>query len=94
MGYVNAKVAVYCTVSDVHKASEDAAFESDFEFIERHLEVDKVYLETHRGMRWVKRDEVHKLKDFFANKGIATAGGFTPDMAGDWDFLPFCFNLF
>ncbi len=92
MGYQNFKAAIYVTIRDVEKIAQSSEFDRDFAFIEKHIKVGKVYLETYRGRRFIDREKILKVKDFFARKGIETSGGFTPDVSGNWEFKTFCYT--
>jgi hypothetical protein len=54
-----------------------AELERGIEYFSRHCPVDKVYLETHRGLYDVPLDKMAQVKKLFAAKGIAIAGGIT-----------------
>jgi hypothetical protein len=92
MGYQNFNTAIYVTIRDVEKIVQNPELDRNFAFIEKHIKVDKVYLETYRGQHLVDREKILKVKDFFARKGIKTSGGFTPDVSGNWEFKTFCYT--
>ncbi len=86
MGYRNFKTAIYCTTRDIKGIIENEYFERDFAFIEKHIRVDKVYLETHRAGQLIPQDMIEKVKAFFAKKGIQTSGGITTDISNGGNF--------
>jgi hypothetical protein len=90
--YQNFNVAIYVTNHNLEKIVQNPDFERGFAFIEKHINVGKVYLETYRGRHLVARETVLKLKDFFGRNGIETSGGFTPDVSGNWEFKTFCYT--
>lgn len=92
VGYQNFKTAIYCPVRDVVRIADNPQFERDFAFIEKHIKLDKVYLETYRGGRFLSRDQMLKVKEYFSRKGIKTSGGITPDASGDWEFKSLCYT--
>lgn len=92
MGYNNFNTAIYVTVRDMEQIAANPEFEKEFAFIEKHLHLDKVYLETYRGQHLVDKDKVQKVKDFFSKKGIQTSGGITTDVSSNWQFLSFCYT--
>lgn len=76
MGYDHFSAAVYCTVGDLmHIGLDD--LKREFAFLEKHVRVGKVYLETYRSDLTVDRDKMLAVKAFFAQKGIETSGGIT-----------------
>lgn len=76
MGYNYFDVTVYCTVGDLNYLSiEDLAHRVDF--LEKHIKISKVYLETYRSNETIDRDKMIEVKEFFAKRGIAASGGIT-----------------
>jgi hypothetical protein len=92
MGYRNFRTAIYCPVRDVERIANTPDFDKDFAFIEKHIKLDKVYLETYRGSRFLSRETMLKVKTYFAQKGIKTSGGITTDVLGNWEFKTFCYT--
>lgn len=92
MGYNNFKTAIYVTVGDMENIAANPEFEKEFAFIEKHLHLNKVYLETYRGQHLVAKEKVLKVKELFAKKGIQTSGGITTDVSNNWQFLSFCYT--
>jgi len=77
MGYANFKTAIYCPVANLNAIHDLEAFDRDFAFLEQHIRIDKVYLETYRGNEFISRERMLELKAFFEKRGIRTAGGIT-----------------
>ncbi|HOJ93194.1 MAG TPA: permease [Dictyoglomaceae bacterium] len=76
MPYKNFKLAIYCTAVFLNRTNLEE-LEENLKFFQKHLHVDKVYLETHRGSDDVQRDKMLQIKKFFEDKGIKTSGGIT-----------------
>lgn len=51
--------------------------EKDYEFIEKYIGLDKVYLETHRGDCDVDGTQIRMIKTFLEDKGVQVSGGIT-----------------
>lgn len=94
MGYNNFKVAIYCPVGNLTVIDDLDAFGKKFEFIEKHVKVDKVYLETYREGEIIDREKMLKIKEFFHKKGITTSGGITTASKpfGNSGFDVFCYS--
>ena len=57
-------------------------FKSDYEFLEKYVGLDKVYLETFRG-ETTEYEKLVELRDFFELKGVEVAGGITTVYGSD-----------
>lgn len=92
--YKNFNAAIYCPVSDVMGIEDFDDFEKRFAWIEKHVRVGKVYLETYRHGRTAEPEQVKELIEFFKKKGIETAGGITTDGPpdGEGGFDPLCYT--
>ncbi|WKV08262.2 permease [Thermoanaerobacterium sp. CMT5567-10] len=92
--YNNFKAAIYCPVGDLIGITDIELFAKKFEWIEKHINVGKVYLETYRQGITIQKEQVRKLIDFFKEKGIEIAGGITTDSApnGEGGFNPLCYT--
>jgi hypothetical protein len=77
MGYRNFDVAVYCPVGNLNAITDLHQFEKDFRFFEKHVHIDKVYLETYRSNEFIDREKILRFKEFFNSRGIKTSGGIT-----------------
>ena len=92
MGYRNFTTAIYVTVRDMEWIAENPEFEQEFAFMQKHIQLDKAYLETYRGQHLIEKGKVLKIKELFANKGIKTSGGITTDLSANWEFRSFCYT--
>lgn len=95
MGYANFKTAIYCPVANLNAIHDLEAFDRNFAFLEQHIRIDKVYLETHRGNEFISRERMLELKAFFEKRGIRTAGGITTSDAyheGDLGYTSMCYT--
>lgn len=92
MSYRNFKIAIYCPVGNLNSINDLNKFEQSFKFFEKHLNVDKVYLETYRGNETIDWDKMRKIKEFFNSKGIQTSGGITTTVSERGEFVSLCYN--
>lgn len=93
MGYKNFEVAIFCTVGNLIGIQNLDEFRKHFQFIEKNVRVDKVYLETYRGGHYIARDKMLEIKKFFDDKGIKTSGAITTMAEPKWDgFNSFCYT--
>ena len=76
-GHKNFKVSVYVRAYEVEKMADAEWLESSWKTISDQLDVDKIYLETHRDMKLVDDATLEKAKAFFRARGIEVAGGIT-----------------
>ena len=75
--YRNFELAIYCRVDDVRRMAEGDWLARHFELLQKQLKVSKVYLETHRSRATNDRETMLKVKRFFEERGVKTAGGIT-----------------
>ena len=80
--YQNFRVAVYVTVQDVNRMSDQAALESMWAEFTKNLKVDKVYLETFRDMTFVDEAALQNAMKFFRSKNVEMMGGITYNFSG------------
>ncbi len=94
MSYQHFGAAVYCPVGNLVDIKDIGAFAERFAFIERHVQVSKVYLETYRGGQHIEREHLQKIISFFQSRGIQTSGGITTDTVenGEGGFHPLCYS--
>ena len=71
------QVAVYSRAFETAKMADPQWLATNWATISRQVHVDKVYLETHRDLVIVEGQTLESAKAFFAERGIATAGGIT-----------------
>jgi hypothetical protein len=75
--YRHFRAAIYITVGDTKALADRATFERQYARIASQLPFDKVYVEAYRDRLFATDDELERVKSFFREKGIATAGGIT-----------------
>ena len=93
MHYKNFKTAVYLPAWIARNMTRER-IESDYEFIEKYIGLDKVYVETHRDDTTIEKDQIKMIKDFLESKGVTVAGGITYTI-GDFEGAePGKFRLF
>jgi hypothetical protein len=92
--YRNFKATIYCPVRNLMDITDIEAFAKRFEWIEKHIKVGKVYLETYRHGTTIEREQIEGIIKFFHSKGIETAGGITTDGPpdGEGGFDPLCYT--
>lgn len=92
--YKNFIAAIYCPVGDLIRITDLDEFAKRFEWIEKHVKVGKVYLETHRHGVVIERQQIERIRDFFRSRGIKTSGGITTDGPpdGEGGFDPLCYT--
>ena len=75
--YNGFEVSVYTRAYEVQKMEDTQWLESTWKIISSQLDVDKIYLETHRDLLIVDEETLTKAIKFFESKGIKTAAGIT-----------------
>ncbi|HPR61719.1 MAG TPA: hypothetical protein PLF35_12270, partial [Prolixibacteraceae bacterium] len=90
--YKGFKTSVYTRAYEVQKMEDQAWLESTWETISSQLDVDKIYLETHRDLLIVDEATLTKAKKFFESKGIETAAGITYTIDESNLFETFCYT--
>ena len=86
------KVSVYVRAAEVQKMKDTQWLESSWATISSQLDVDKIYLETHRDMLIVDDATIEKAKKFFQKQGIEVAGGITFTIDESNEFETFCYS--
>ncbi|MBR4760068.1 MAG: hypothetical protein IK078_07995 [Lachnospiraceae bacterium] len=84
MHYRNFKIAVYIPAWVALSFTKES-LAAEYDFIERFIGLDKVYLETHRSDLDVGKDQLLMIKEYLEEKGVEVAGGITtttPDFEG------------
>ena len=97
--YENFRAAIYCTAQTL-SAIDGWRLEREWEFLEKYVGVDKVYLETFRNGTLVPEGQIRMIRDFFQSHGVETAGGITavtPDLSEEDGkrqrlFSTFCYS--
>lgn len=75
--YNNFGIAIYFSTRCLASITTIEEFEKEFSFLEKHLKISKVYLETHRDDMDTPSELLHSVKEFFERKGIRVSGGIT-----------------
>ena len=88
----NFKVSVYVRAYEVQKMKDPAWLESTWKIISDQLDVDKIYLETHRDLLIVDDETLEQAKAFFLKRGIEVAGGITYTINEANDFETFSYS--
>ena len=92
----NFNVAAYIHAEYLYNVEENG-IEKGIEFFKKYITLDKVYLETHRGLYDIPKDKMKKIKDIFLANGIQVSGGITSTIKIDGHeknsiFDVFCFS--
>jgi hypothetical protein len=91
-GYENFNVAIYCRVYETRQMSDLNWLEKRIEYLEQHIKIDKLYLETYRDMIMADRETIIKAKEFLEKKGILVSGGITLVVQEANRFKTFCYS--
>jgi hypothetical protein len=75
--YQNFRASIYVTVDDTRKLADRATFDRQYARAASQLHFDKVYIEAYRDRVFATDEELEKVKSYFAEKGVVTAGGIT-----------------
>ena len=90
--YESFKVSIYVRAYEVDKMKDIHWLDSTCNVISQKLEVDKIYLETHRDLLVVEDATLEQAKKFFHDRGIETAGGITYTINEANSFETFCYS--
>ena len=90
-GYRNFEASVYTRVSEVTKMKDPEWLKRTFEQMDQHLEMGKIYLETHRDMVEIEENALEPIIRFFEDRGIKTAGGITITVNERNNFQTYCY---
>lgn len=77
------KMGIYCTAQTLSRLNRER-LEQEWEYLEKYVGVDKVYLETYRGETTVEKEHMQMFVDFFRSHGVEISGGITtvtPDLS-------------
>ena len=88
----NFKVSVYVRAAGVQKMKDQKWLDESWATISNQLDVDKIYLETHRDLLIVDDATIEKAKRFFTKQGLEVAGGITFTINESNDFETFCYS--
>ena len=84
--YKNFKVSTYIRAQDVARMADDKFLNETWETVSSQVDLDKIYLETHRDAFTVDEKTMKKVKKFFLAKGLEVGGGITYTRSEPTDF--------
>ena len=84
--YQNFKVSTYIRAQDVARMADDKFLNATWETVSTQVDLDKIYLETHRDAFTVDEKTMMKVKKFFLSKGLEVGGGITYTRSEPTDF--------
>ncbi len=84
--FQNFKVSTYIRAQDVARMDDDKFLKSTWEVVSSQVDLDKIYLETHRDAFTVPEKTMLKVKKFFQSKGLEVGGGITYTRSEPTDF--------
>lgn len=90
--YEHFNVAIYARSYEVREMANPGWLEARFDVMQRHVRVRKVYLETHRDTVMADRATIEGARRFFADRGVATAGGITYTLNERNRFQTYCYT--
>ncbi len=80
------KVSTYIRAQDVARMDDEKFLKSTWETVSTQVDLDKIYLETHRDAFTVPEKTLLKVKKFFLSKGLEVGGGITFTRSEPTDF--------
>ncbi|WP_155993714.1 hypothetical protein [Prevotella sp. P6B1] len=84
--FQNFKVSTYIRAQDVARMDDEKFLKSTWEVVNSQVDLDKIYLETHRDAFTVPEKTMLKVKKFFLSKGLEVGGGITYTRSEPTDF--------
>ena len=84
--FENFKVSTYIRAQDVARMADDKFLNQTWETVSSQVDLDKIYLETHRDAFTVDEKTMTKVKTFFLSKGLEVGGGITYTRSEPTDF--------
>ena len=84
--YQNFKVSTYIRAQDVARMDDEKFLKSTWETVSSQVDLDKIYLETHRDAFIVPEKTLTKVKKFFLSNGLEVGGGITFTRSEPTDF--------
>ena len=84
--YQHFKVSTYIRAQDVARMDDEKLLKSTWETVSTQVDIDKIYLETHRDAYTVPENILKKVKKFFQSKGLEVGGGITYTRSEPTDF--------
>ena len=82
----NFKVSTYIRAQDVARMEDERFLNATWETVGSQVDLDKIYLETHRDAFTVPEKTLLKVKKFFQKKGLEVGGGITYTRSEPTDF--------
>jgi hypothetical protein len=90
--YNNFDLAIYCRVYEVQQMSDLSWLKNRIEYLEKHIKIGKIYLETYRDTILADRETILKAKKYLEKKGIRVSGGITLVRHEADRFRTFCYS--
>lgn len=90
--YENFTSAVYCRVYEVIQMDDPDWLKTNFDFIQKYIHLDKVYLETHRDMLEAPGETIESAVKFFKKRNIKVSGGITLVRSEANNYETFCYS--
>jgi len=87
----NFKVSSYIRAQDVLRMKDKAFLEKTWETVSSQVELDKMYIETHRDSIVVDEKTLKDVIKFFRSKGLEVGGGITYTISEPNDFQTFSY---
>jgi len=84
--YQHFKVSTYIRAQDIARMADDQFLKETWEAVSTQVDLDKIYLETHRDAFTVDEKTMQKVKKFFLSKGLEVGGGITYTRSEPTDF--------
>ena len=84
--YKNFKVSTYIRAQDLARMADDRFLQQTWQTVASQVDLDKIYLETHRDAFTVDEKTLTKVKRFFLSKGLEVGGGITFTRSEPSDF--------
>jgi hypothetical protein len=82
----NFKVSTYVRAQDVARMADEQFLKETWATVSSQVDLDKIYLETHRDAFTVDEKTMMKVKKFFSSKGLEVGGGITYTRSEPTDF--------
>lgn len=88
----NVSIALYIRMFELEQMKDEVWAERNMAYLERYVDIKKVYLEVHRDMSIASLDAIKKAKDFFKKRGIKVSAGIATVMNEDDNYRTFCYS--
>ena len=90
--FKNFKVSTYIRAQDIARMDDDKFLKDTWETVSSQVDLDKIYLETHRDAFTVPEKTLLKVKKFFLQKGLEVGGGITYTRSEPTDFETYSYT--